>query len=191
MLTDSSGNVKNTYAYDPWGNSLGKTEAVSNPWQFASGFYDATTGLYKFGTRYYSPTLGRWTQQDPVGGTVGTVGSGNAYVYAGDNPVMMTDPSGRLYVQVLYTTSYIGPVPVGVNIDSIYLELTGSDLSNVGDAVSVAAGEILNLLPPVPFVASYVRSLVSKAIGQIFGACPEIAIAYHNFDTGSGFTECY
>lgn len=71
MPTDSTGAVKNTYAYDPWGNSLGKTEAVSNPWQFAGGFYDATTGLYKFGTRYYSPTLGRWTQQDPVGGVLG------------------------------------------------------------------------------------------------------------------------
>ena len=95
MLTDSTEAVKNTYAYDPWGNSLGKTEAVSNPWQFAGGFYDATTGLYKFGTRYYSPSLGRWTQQDPVGGSVGKVGSGDAYVYADNAPVMTTDPSGR------------------------------------------------------------------------------------------------
>jgi RHS repeat-associated protein len=71
---------------------------VSNPWQFASGYFDATTGLYKFGTRYYSPTLGRWTQQDPVGGSIGQVGSGNAYVYAGDAPVMQTDPSGRLNI---------------------------------------------------------------------------------------------
>ena len=45
VVTDSTGAVKNTYAYDPWGNSLGKTEAVSNPWQFAGGFYDATTGI--------------------------------------------------------------------------------------------------------------------------------------------------
>jgi RHS repeat-associated protein len=96
VITDSTGAVKNTYAYDSWGNSLGKTEAVSNPWQFAGGFYDATTGLYKFGTRYYSPTLGRWTQQDPVGGSIGQVGSGNAYVYADNASVMMTDPSGNM-----------------------------------------------------------------------------------------------
>jgi len=36
-VVDSSGNVKNSYYYDPFGNSLNKSETVSNPWQFASG----------------------------------------------------------------------------------------------------------------------------------------------------------
>jgi RHS repeat-associated protein len=43
----------------------------TNPWKFAAGYLDSSTGLYKFGTRYYDPTLGRWTQQDPVGGSLG------------------------------------------------------------------------------------------------------------------------
>ena len=88
-MVDSSGSVKNSYSYDPYGNSLNKNETVSNPWQYASGYYDATTGLYKFGTRYYDPQLGRWTQKDPVGG------SGNPYVYAGNAPNMQVDPTGR------------------------------------------------------------------------------------------------
>ena len=75
----------------PYGNSLNKNETVSNPWQYASGYYDATTGLYKFGTRYYDPQLGRWTQKDPIG-------SGNPYVYAGNEPNMQVDPSGRFNV---------------------------------------------------------------------------------------------
>ncbi len=91
----SSGIVKNSYYYDPYGNSLNKSETVSNPWQFASGYYDANTGLYKFGTRYYDPQLGRWTQKDPVGGSVGKIGSGNPYVYADNMPNMQTDSSGK------------------------------------------------------------------------------------------------
>jgi len=51
--------------------------------------------LYKFGTRYYDPQVGRWTQKDPVGGSVGKIGSGNPYVYAGNVPNMQVDPSGR------------------------------------------------------------------------------------------------
>jgi len=87
-VVDSSGNVKNSYYYDPYGNSLNKSETVSNPWQFASGYLDANTGLYKFGTRYYDPQLGRWTQKDPKP-------SANPYVYANNVPNMATDPSGR------------------------------------------------------------------------------------------------
>jgi|GEM_PF-5383837 len=40
-VVDSTGTVKNSYRYDPFGNSTSKTEAVSNSWQFASGYLDA------------------------------------------------------------------------------------------------------------------------------------------------------
>jgi len=87
-VVDSSGNVKNSYYYDPYGNSLNKSETVSNPWQYASGYFDANTGLYKFGTRYYDPQLGRWTQKDPKP-------SANPYLYTNDDPINEVDPSGR------------------------------------------------------------------------------------------------
>jgi len=94
-VVDSTGAVKNSYRYDPFGNSTSKTEAVSNPWQFASGYLDANTRLYKFGERYYDPQVGRWTQKDPVGGSLGSVNSTNPYVYANNLPNMVVDPSGR------------------------------------------------------------------------------------------------
>ena len=143
VLTDSSGNVKNTYAYDPWGNSLGKTEAVSNPWQFAGGFYDATTGLYKFGTRYYSPTLGRWTQQDPVGGSIGKAGSGDAYVYADDAPVMMTDPSGRDAVGCFF--SWIVSIADVISVIGTLVWF---------DPIAAAGIELLDAIPIVGIILS-------------------------------------
>jgi RHS repeat-associated protein len=95
LVTDSTGKVQNSYSYDPLGNSLGKTENVANPWQFAGGYLDATTGLYKFGTRYYNPTVGRWTQPDPKGGNITDINSLARYAYADDDPINLTDPSGR------------------------------------------------------------------------------------------------
>ncbi len=56
---------------------------------------ESSTGLVKFGTRYYNPQLGRWTQQDPVAGSLGNPDSLNRYLYAKDDPVNMVDPSGR------------------------------------------------------------------------------------------------
>jgi len=68
---------------------------TANPWQFAGAFYDSTTGLYKFGIRYYDPTLGRWTQQDPLGGSLFDPSTGNRYAYTNDDPTNLTDPTGK------------------------------------------------------------------------------------------------
>jgi RHS repeat-associated protein len=58
------------------------------------GYYDSTTGLTKFGIRYYGPLFTRWTQATPIGGSLQEATKANPYVYAGDNPVNATDPSG-------------------------------------------------------------------------------------------------
>jgi RHS repeat-associated protein len=90
-----SGNLVNTYQYDPYGNLTSSTGSASNPWRYAGGYYDANTGLYKFGIRYYDPTTGRWTQRDPVGGSLQELVKANPYVYAGNNLVNEIDPTGR------------------------------------------------------------------------------------------------
>jgi RHS repeat-associated protein len=76
------------------------TGAVNNVWGFAGGFTD-TTGLVKFETRYYDPSIGRWTQQDPVAGSIANPGSVNRYLYTNNNPTNETDTSGRCNIQYL------------------------------------------------------------------------------------------
>ncbi|MGI8751951.1 MAG: DNRLRE domain-containing protein [Acidimicrobiales bacterium] len=92
-LTDHNGVEVNTYQYDPYGNSLAKTEGVLNPFQYEAGYQD-TTGLIKFGARYYNPQLGQWTQLDPSGQNPG-------YQYAGDDPINSADISGLANVDNL------------------------------------------------------------------------------------------
>ena len=85
-----------------------------------SGFYDSTTGLYKFGIRYYDPTLGRWTQQDPLGGSLFDPSTGNRYSYANNDPTNLTDPTGAdswcgpSVVAAITTTAFaVAPTAVG------------------------------------------------------------------------------
>ncbi len=94
-LTESNGTLVSTYACDPYGNLTSTTGNIANPWRYASGYLDSSTGLYKFGARYYDPTIGRWTQQDLLSGSLSDPTSLNRYLYAGDDPVNLTDPSGR------------------------------------------------------------------------------------------------
>jgi RHS repeat-associated protein len=96
VVSGDGSSIGARYAYDPYGQvtcRLTPSCTVSNPWQFAGGYLDST-GLYKFGTRYYDPNLGRWTQQDPIGGTVASPSTVDRYTYAGDNPVNRSDPTG-------------------------------------------------------------------------------------------------
>ncbi len=87
-VTDASGNVTNSYTYDPYGLTTKTTSsgAVANPWRYTGQYQDSATGLYKMGARYYQPELGRWSQQDPSGQ--------EANAYAGGKTVNFVDPSG-------------------------------------------------------------------------------------------------
>ncbi|MGH2515589.1 MAG: RHS repeat-associated core domain-containing protein [Ktedonobacterales bacterium] len=67
-LTDATGHLAATYAYDPYGDITASSWEAVNPYRFASGYLDASTGYTKFGARYDDTTLGRWTQRDAVGG---------------------------------------------------------------------------------------------------------------------------
>ena len=87
-----------TYQYDPSGQLIHQPRTAAlrtNAWRYAGGYYDVSTGLYKFGIRYYDAATGRWTQRDPVGGSLTEMVKVNPYVYAGDDPVNEVDPSGR------------------------------------------------------------------------------------------------
>ncbi|MQA29783.1 MAG: toxin, partial [Luteitalea sp.] len=60
-------------------------------YRFTGKERDDETGLSYHGARYYAPWLARWTAPDPAG----PVDGGNLYVYSRNNPIMLSDPSGR------------------------------------------------------------------------------------------------
>ena len=86
----ATGSICNRYTYDPYGNQTVLTADMPNPFGYAGGYTD-TTGLIHYGNRYYNPTTGTWTQPDPTGQNPG-------YVYAADDPVILTDPTGECFI---------------------------------------------------------------------------------------------
>ena len=94
-LIDAAGTQTDTFGYDPYGRSTGRTGSTDNPFRF-TGEYNDATGLYKIGLRYYQPENGRWTQQDPARRATNptTPPDVSPYQYVGNNPVNYTEPTG-------------------------------------------------------------------------------------------------
>ncbi len=95
-MTDSSQNIVNKYAYDPYGKILNSSETVANAYKFVGkfGVMDEGDNLYFMRARYYDAGTKRFTQKDPLWGDKWEPGSFNRYVYVGGNPMIKIDPHG-------------------------------------------------------------------------------------------------
>ena len=92
-LTDSSGNVRARYAYDPYGRRTKLTGDLEADFGFAGMFMAAEAGLATTLFRAYDPELGRWLSRDPLSNAETDEGP-NLYAYVHGNPVNMMDPLG-------------------------------------------------------------------------------------------------
>ncbi len=113
-----------------------------------------STGLYKFGTRYYNPGFGRWSQQDPLRGQLNDPTSLNRYLYASDDPVNFTDPSGRgdilacaeaialVFLTFVGGIAAIIAVIIVLPVDAVGLVLLAAYLGISVGATGVIIGEI-------------------------------------------------
>lgn len=97
-LTDSTGNLVESYIYNPYGKVTVYDEAGSpvaasvkgNPYLFTGRRYDVESALYYYRARYLNPALGRFMNPDPKGFIDGM----NLYEYAMSNPLRYVDPRG-------------------------------------------------------------------------------------------------
>ena len=89
-LVGDGGVIQATYAYDPYGNVTASGTDNANSQQYTGRENDGTGILY-FRHRYYDPSTGRFIAEDSIGWHGGI----NIYEYAGDDPIMNSDPSGQ------------------------------------------------------------------------------------------------
>ena len=98
-LTDSLGVSVESYVYgdygqpeifDGSGTSLGIRSAKGNPYMFTGLEFQGEVYLYTFGNRgarYMDPRAGRFTSRDRRGAWGDSGNTGNAFGYAGSNPL--------------------------------------------------------------------------------------------------------
>jgi RHS repeat-associated protein len=92
-LTDSDSHKVNSYVYEPFGETLHKTETVDNDFEFVGqfGVMQENNGLLFMRNRFYAPSLGRFVSEDPIGLAGEDV---NLYRYVANEPVSWADPEG-------------------------------------------------------------------------------------------------
>jgi RHS repeat-associated protein len=92
QLADPTGQVVQGYSFSPFGVPLG--ESGGEPYGYTGEQWDASAGLVFLRARYYSPQIGRFITEDQAPGYVRIPKSLHVYVYAWNNPALLTDPSG-------------------------------------------------------------------------------------------------
>jgi RHS repeat-associated protein len=90
------------------------TGSMNNDFRFTGEQVDPETGLIYLRARYYEPETGRFISKDPFTGFASVPSSLNRYTYVKNNPVLYTDPSGKV--------AYLAPAVIGAVVnDGWYL----------------------------------------------------------------------
>ena len=94
QLLDNTGQIAETYAYDPFGVPL-SGGTLPNAYRFTGEAWDAEVALLYLRARYYQPETGRFVTKDPWRGDRWQPGTLHGFVYVTNNPVNLLDPTGR------------------------------------------------------------------------------------------------
>lgn len=89
--------------YHPYGTSAYRLmksgiEAPAKRYRYTGMERDEESGLNYHSARYYLPWMGRWSTTDPIG----IEDSPNVYIYAGGNPIILVDGTGK-FTEEFYT----------------------------------------------------------------------------------------
>lgn len=134
-ILDSNGNVIQRYDYSTYGrirsikNNAGiditGAPVVNTSFTFTGREFDSEVGLYYYRARYYDANSGRFLQQDPDAGKLqNPITFVNKYTYVGNNPVMYSDPSGKIS---WFASMFVGAM-IGGAIGIIDWAVNGGDL---------------------------------------------------------------
>jgi RHS repeat-associated protein len=95
-LSDASGTIIQRYEYSPFGEVLAAEGQRPSALQYTGEQKDVDTGLVYLRARWYDSATGRFTTRDPFPGFADVPQTLHPYIYALNNPVNLTDPSGEI-----------------------------------------------------------------------------------------------
>ena len=97
-ITDASGNITDTFAYDTYGKLISRTgtSKVIFGYNGRDGVVTDDNGLIYMRARYYSPDMRRFINADVIAGAISNAITLNRFAYANGNPVSFVDPFGLI-----------------------------------------------------------------------------------------------
>lgn len=106
-LAAADGSVQETLSFDAFGRL--RDGALHEDIGFTGDFTDSATGLVYMQNRWYAPNLARFISRDSVDGNPALTNSLNRYAYSLDNPVNLSDPTGRFTLgEISFAVSIAG-----------------------------------------------------------------------------------
>ena len=102
-ITDSNGNITDTFAYDTYGKCISRTGTSRTIFLYdgIDGVVSDINGLCYMRARYYSPDMRRFVNADVIHGEISEAITLNRYAYAYANPVSFVDPIGLSFLLTL------------------------------------------------------------------------------------------
>ena len=98
QLADARGELVQKQTYSPFGMLVDSEGDASTSQHYTGEYQEADTGLVYLRARWYDPSTGRFLSRDPFPGLAALPQTQHPYVYVGNNPINLTDPSGE-YVE--------------------------------------------------------------------------------------------
>jgi RHS repeat-associated protein len=160
-------------ATEPFGNTAPNVDPDGDGTSFVYDLrfpgqrYDAASGLYYNYYRDYDPAVGRYTQTDPIG----QMGGLATYGYAGNSPLLYTDPTGEIIPLLLIAGGIWTVVEIGLSIYDVYdtyKTVTNPCISNARKGVAVGLLVAGLFLPGGGYGAiDDVAEAAAKSAGQL------------------------
>ncbi|ADD68154.1 YD repeat protein [Denitrovibrio acetiphilus DSM 12809] len=146
MVISEKGNVETTLNYMPFGQLIADSSNNADfiSYRYTGQEFDTELMLYNYRARFYDPNIGRFYSCDPK------FQYNSPFVYSGNNPVNLTDPSGdelATFTVILLIGLAVGAVlgAGAATYTGIKAGLTGGKLAGyifAGAAVGAAAGAL-------------------------------------------------
>jgi len=138
-LSDSIGNLTDTYDYDAFGTLIAQSGTTPNSYLYCGEQFDADLELYYNRARYLNADSGRFWTRDVFEGILSDPGSIHQYMYVNDNPVNLTDPSGYDY----NLTTKNGTVNIIGNVGRITMRYSTGSGKKIAKVIACGSGTVV------------------------------------------------
>jgi RHS repeat-associated protein len=159
LVTDGAGYRLAVHTYRPFGPEAEGSDTDNERLKFTGHERDSSSGLDYMHARYYNSNAGRFLSVDPVLGEASRPQTWNRYSYVENNPVTMSDPTGKCPWCV---GGLVGGI-VGVAIAGVHEVHLGlhQGVTWKGSAQRISA--------------AFAGGAVSGAVGTLCATCPVYA----------------